>query len=136
MINYDPSTFEFYEGKPALDNKRDKNILTGEELYSYAVGDWVLVIYDGYSPGYPGEITEVDESSLQMKVMEKAGGNFKWSKREDKIYYAMENVYKSLNHPIVVENTGQIKFTMYEQHHRMVSLFYNETNKINKTNKI
>ena len=34
MINYDPSTFEFYEGKPAIDNKRDKNILTDEELYS------------------------------------------------------------------------------------------------------
>ena len=43
--------------------------------------------------------------------MEKAGGNFKWSKMEDNICCKMENVAKSLNHPIVVGNRGQFQFT-------------------------
>ena len=32
-------------------------------------------------------------------------------KREDKIYYNMEYVYKSLSYPIVVRNRWQFKFS-------------------------
>ena len=56
------------------------------------------------------------ESSLQglgRKGKLRAGGNFKWPKREDKIYCAMEHVHKSLNHRIVVGNTGYL--LKYEQ---------------------
>ena len=85
--------------------------MTEEQPCSYAVGDWVQITHDDSSQSYSSEITEVHESSLQIKVTVRAGGNFKWPKREDKIYYATEYVYKSLNHPIVVENRGQFKFS-------------------------
>ena len=55
---------------------------------------------------YPSEITEVHESSLKIKVMERTGGNFKWPKREGNVYYVMEYVCKSSNHHIVVGNRG------------------------------
>ena len=97
---------EFYERKHELDSTHDQNILTEEQPCSYAVSDWVLVTYDGYSQSYPVEITEVHASSLQIKVMERAGGNFKWPKRENEIYHSMEYVYKSLIHPIVFRNGG------------------------------
>ena len=111
QIRVDPSTSEFYVRKHALD-RRDQNILTKEKLCSYAAGDWVLVTYDGGNQPYPGEITEVHKSSLQIKVMERTGGNFKWPKRED-IIYAMENVVKSLNQPTVVGKRGQLNFMLF-----------------------
>lgn len=43
---------------------------------------------------YPGKITGVHENKLQIKCMEKPGGAFKWSKREDKIFYSIENAVK------------------------------------------
>ena len=85
--------------------------MTEEQPCSYAVGDWVQITHDDSGQSYSSEITEVHESSLQIKVTVRAGGNFKWPKREDKIYHATEYVYKSLNHPIVVENRGQFKFS-------------------------
>ena len=85
--------------------------MTEEQPCSYAVVDWVQITHDDSGQSYSSEITEVHESSLQIKVTVRAGGNFKWPKREDKIYYATEYVYKSLNHPIVVENRGQFKFS-------------------------
>ena len=100
---------KFYEKK--YDSTRDQNILTEEQPCSYAVGDWALVTYDGYGQSYPGEITEVHESILQIQVMERAGGKLKWPKKENKIYYAMEFVCKSLSHPIVAGNREQYKFT-------------------------
>ena len=51
---------EFYERKYALDSTHDQNILTEEQPCSYAVGDWVLVTYDGFGQSFPGEITEVE----------------------------------------------------------------------------
>ena len=111
QIRVDPSTSEFYVRKHALD-RRDQNILTEEKLCSYAAGDWVLVTYDDGNQPYPGEITEVHESSLRIKVMERTGGNFKWPKRED-IIYAMGNVVKSLNQPTVVGKRGQLNFMLF-----------------------
>ena len=102
---------KFYEKKHVLDSTCDQNILTEEQPCSHAVGDWVQITHDDSGQSYSSEITEVHESSLQIKVTVRAGGNFKWPKREDKIYYATEYVYKSLNHPIVVENRGQFKFS-------------------------
>ena len=83
---------------------------TTKQAISYSVGDWVLVTYDGDGQAYPGEITYVDEMQVRINVMEKAGGNFKWPKHEDNIYYTYENIIKPLNPPIVVGNRGQFKF--------------------------
>ena len=85
--------------------------MTEEQPCSYTVDDWVLVTYDGYGQSYPGEITKVHKSNLQIKVMRGAGRNLKWPKREDKIYYTMEYVYKSLSHPIIIGKRVQFKFT-------------------------
>ena len=107
-----------------------------EQPCSYAVGDWVLVTYDGYGKSYSVEITEVHESSLQINVMERTGGNFKWPKREDSKYHVIENGVKSLNHPIVVGNRGQFKSNDGWTASVDISLSYNQTNMVSMTNKI
>ena len=84
--------------------------MTEEQLCSYAVGDWVLVSYDGKSQSYPSEITEVHESSLRIKAMGKGWWKFQMAKKGRQ--YKLRHIkYKSLNHPIVVGNRGQFKFT-------------------------
>ena len=77
---------------------------------SYKVGDWVRVLYDGDNQTYPGEITEVHNENLRVNVMERAGGNSKWPRREDNIYYSLENIVKLLQPPVVVGSRGQFQF--------------------------
>lgn len=76
-FNFDPLTLDLHVIMHALDKSSDKNILIQEQPHAYAVADWALVTCHGDSQSYPAEIMEAHENNLQIKVMERAGGNFK-----------------------------------------------------------
>lgn len=50
---------------------------------------------------FTGEITRIHNLQGKVNVMGKAGGNYKWPKHEDNIYYPYENIIKALNPPTV-----------------------------------
>ena len=58
----------------------------------------------------PGEVTYVDPKQLQVNVMQKLGGYYKWPLAEDNIFYSYENVVQKLSPPMVVGNLGQFSF--------------------------
>ena len=61
----------------------------------------------------PGKITGVHENKLQIKCMEKTGGAFKWSKREDKIFYSIEIAVKHWIPLLWLETDGTLIFLIY-----------------------
>ncbi len=72
------------------------------------VGQWVLVNYDGEE--YPGEVTAISDQDIQVNVMHKSGGAWKWPKEADKIYYAANDVAKYINPPKAAGSRGQFVF--------------------------
>lgn len=68
----------------------------------YNVGDWVLIQYHGDSLICPGGVAEVTRELLRVNVMERAGGSFKWSRKEDHVYYSEKNIIQKVEAPVVV----------------------------------
>ena len=59
------------------------------------------------------EKSHVDPKQLQVNVMQKLGGYYKWPLAEDNIFYthcSYENVIQKLSPPMVVGNRGQFSF--------------------------
>lgn len=71
--------------------------------------DWVVVKYE--SNFYPGCVTNVIENDVEVSVMHRSEGNFKWPHTEDKIFYKSDDVIKSIDPPIPTGNRGQFKFS-------------------------
>ena len=46
---------------------------------------------------YPGCITQVIENDIEVSVMHKSEGNFKWPEKEDKIFYNLDDVLKIID---------------------------------------
>ena len=63
----------------------DNNDQTG-----VAVGDWVVVQYDGEP--FPGEITKCNGNVIQVNVMHRAGTQWKWPSSPDQIDYFKNDV--------------------------------------------
>ena len=69
----------------------------------FKINDWVVVKYD--DDEYRGMITNVVENDVEVNVMiETRCGRFKWPDREDKILYAIENVFRKSSPPIPADN--------------------------------
>ena len=76
---------------------------------SKMIGDWVLVRYD--DDIFPGEITQIAANEYEVRVMVKAAGStWKWPRKEDKVWYNMENVVKQISPPDVAGSRGQFVF--------------------------
>ena len=77
--------------------------------------DWVLVQYDQKT--YPGIVTAVLGSDIEVSVMEMSGttGSFwKWPLKEDKILYTTDNVLCHIEPPEVVGSRGQYAFKRFD----------------------
>lgn len=66
------------------------------------LNDWVVVNYE--SAFYPGVITQLYEEDAEVSVMHRAEGHFKWPTVEDKIFYSLENVVRTISPPIPIGN--------------------------------
>jgi len=75
----------------------------------YKLYDWVVVNYE--SACYPGYITQIIEKEIEVSVMHRAEGHFKWPKAKDKIFYIKKNILKKISLPVPTVNRGQFSFT-------------------------
>lgn len=75
---------------------------------SICVNDWILVKYDDNV--YPGYATQVTDKEIEVTVMHRSEGSFKWPYPEDKIFYKLDNVVKFIKPPIPTGNRGQFTF--------------------------
>ena len=73
-----------------------------------SIGQWVLVSYD--HKDYPGEVTAVEDGDIEVNVMHKSGGAWKWPVKADKIFYPAESIVKRLNPPRAAGSRGQFVF--------------------------
>ena len=83
-----------------------------EGVESFAIGDWVLVLY--VSEQFPGEITN-PKTDLEVNVMHPCGtsNTWKWPKLSNKIYYERKNIVCTINPPKVAGNRGQFPFETF-----------------------
>ena len=73
------------------------------------IGDWVLVYYGNET--FPGEVTTIIVSDIEVNVMHKSGATFwKWPTQMDKIFYTRDNILKKLDPPSVAGTRGQFSF--------------------------
>lgn len=62
------------------------------------VGDFIAFLYEGKV--YPGQITAIDESDMQINSMVKSGKYWKWPTRKDEIWYSKDAVLRKLSNPV------------------------------------
>ena len=79
-----------------------------------SMGQWVVVNYDGEM--FPGEVTHIDNSDVEVSVMHRSANAWKWPRPEDKIFYSKTKLYVSLNHQVLqaIEDSLYLKtFSSY-----------------------
>ena len=72
------------------------------------IGQWVIVKYD--SEEFPGEVTCIEKSDVQVNIMHRSANAWKWPRSEDKIFYPRNNILRIVNPPTVAGNRGQFVF--------------------------
>ena len=55
-------------------------------------GLWVVVKYAGEE--FPGEVTCIEDSDVEVNVMHRSANTWKWPRPEDKIFYSRNNVVR------------------------------------------
>ena len=83
------------QGSPIDDSQRQLPTL------NLTTGQWVIVKYDGEE--FPGEVTGIDKSDVQVNVMHRSGNAWKWPRSEDKIFYP-RNILCIVNPPTVADS--------------------------------
>ena len=78
------------------------------EALNLSIGQWVLVSYEGNE--FPGEVTSMDDSDIEVNVMHRSANAWKWPRPEDKIFYSRDKVVRVINPPTVAGNRGQFMF--------------------------
>ena len=78
----------------------------------YPIGGYVLVEYDEVH--YPGIVCDVSnengEKAYLVNVMYTTKGGFFWPDKEDKVWYKVEAIRKTLQPPIPVSHRGVWQF--------------------------
>lgn len=69
-----------------------------------AVGEYVLVLYDG-NP-YPGVITEIENEMVKINAMVKSLKFWKWPEKTDEIWYSWDNILGAINAPKQMTKRG------------------------------
>ena len=67
----------------------------------FTVGQWVVVKYQ--SEDFPGEMTRIENSDVEVNVMHRSANAWKWPRLEDKIM-------RIINPPSVAGSRGQFAF--------------------------
>lgn len=93
-----------------LSDSDDSDEFNSTESDNLELRDWVVVSYE--STHYPGCITQIIREEIEVSVMHRAEGHFKWPKVEDKIFYSKQNILKKISPPIPIGNRGQFIFTV------------------------
>lgn len=97
-----------HETTPEQDNiSYTENPSPPEQL---KVGEWVIVNYEGEK--FPGEITSTssENQEVEVRVMHKSGGGWKWPTCEDKIFCEVEDVERKIKPPTAAGHRGQFVF--------------------------
>ena len=68
------------------------------------IGEWVIVNYEGEE--FPGEVTCIEDSDVEVNVMHRSANAWKWPRPEDKIFYSRDKIVN----PPSVGNRGQFVF--------------------------
>ena len=66
------------------------------------IGLWVIVKYEGEE--FPGEVTCIEDSDVEVNVMHKSANSWKWPRPEDKIFYSRNKIVRVINPPSVAGN--------------------------------
>ena len=67
-----------------------------------SIGQWVVVKYDGEK--FPGEVTCIDNSDVEVSVMHRSANAWKWPRPEDKIFYSRNEIVHVIKPPSVAGN--------------------------------
>ena len=114
IVAHSDETMKFYfnalDLATTVNNKPEVRQSNNYHVSKYKIGDWVLVRYD--SQKYPGEVTKVIGSELEVSTMEKShtGTSWKWPSNEDKIFYSLHDVIRNIKPPVCTGLRGQFKF--------------------------
>lgn len=73
-----------------------------------SIRQWVAVKYDGEK--FPGEVTCIDNSDIEVSVMHRSANAWKWPRAEDKIFYSRNEIVHVIKPPSVAGNRGQFVF--------------------------
>lgn len=87
-------------------------LLDTEQTQIFKENDWVLVKYDEQT--YPGTVTAVAGTEVEVSVMELAGNTgklWKWPVKVDKIFYTRDNVLCHIDPPEPAGTRGQYRFS-------------------------
>ena len=79
-----------------------------EDMQTLKQNDWVLVKYDEKT--YPGTVTAVVGSEVEVSIMEPAGKFWKWPVKADNIFYTRDNVLQHIDPPEPAGTRGQYRF--------------------------
>ena len=72
------------------------------------IGLWIIVKYADEE--YPGEVTSIEDSDIEVSVMHKSVNAWKWPRHEDKIFYPATQIVRVIDPPTVAGNRGQFVF--------------------------
>ena len=65
-----------------------------QEAMNLMVRHWVIVNYEGEE--FPGEVTSIEDSDVEVSVMHRNANVWKWPRPEDKILYSRDKVVHQL----------------------------------------
>ena len=69
---------------------------------------WVIVKYEGEE--FPGEVTCIEDSDVEVNIMHRSANYWKWPKHENKIFYSRNKIVRVINLPSAAGNRGQFVF--------------------------
>ena len=59
---------------------------------------------------FPGEVTCIEDSDVEVNVMHRSANSWKWPRPKDKIFYSRNKIVHVINPPSVAGNRGQFVF--------------------------
>ena len=72
------------------------------------IGLWVIINYA--DDEYPGEVTSIEDSDIEVSAMHKSVNAWKWPRPEDKIFYPATQIVRVIDPPTVAGNRRQFVF--------------------------
>ena len=67
------------------------------EALNLSIGQWVLVSYEGNE--FPGEVTSMDDSDIEVNVIHRSANAWKWPRPEDKNYILLKGQSSTCHQP-------------------------------------
>ena len=90
------------------DSPLDDDIQPCQLPPNLTIGLWVIVKYTDEE--YPGEVTSIEDSDIEVSVVHKSVNAWKWPRPEDKTFYPATQIIRVIDLPTVAGNRGQFVF--------------------------